>query len=91
MVKIRFLRDYRVQGAGGECYVSGQITPLSEVSATHFIHRGAAVLHHDDAVESPNTEMKLEPPATESVAETEPVPDSTETEAAPTSRKGKKK
>lgn len=43
MPRIKFTRDYKVKADDGEKYVEGQEVEVSEVTAKHFISRGAAV------------------------------------------------
>ena len=50
-VKVRFVRDYRVQDEEAQVYEEGKSYPMSEASAQHFVRRGAAVI--DDGRKKP--------------------------------------
>lgn len=64
--KIKFIRDYTVQSAGGQSYTKGDVIVVESASADHFIRRGAAVeatpaertTEEKPAAEKPQTKKK---------------------------------
>jgi hypothetical protein len=57
-VKIRFLRDHRVDAVDGDTFRKGQTFVCNEASARHFLSRSLAELASDDDPAPPKPKAK---------------------------------